>query len=240
MEKVENILPYGESDVKADEVRRMFDGIARSYDRLNALMCFGLHRRWLARLIEEVVAVNPADILDMATGTGDVAVAMANAMPHARITGLDLSQGMLEVAMEKSRGLGISYGVADCTATGLPDNCVDAVTVAYGIRNFADIAAGIAEARRVLRPGGTFHILELSQPQGFVKPFYSLYTSLALPLMGKIISGDRKAYSYLPASIAACPQRERMTALMERNGFSDCSFTPLSMKICTLYKGRRK
>ena len=239
MEKVETIVPYGDGNAKADEVRRMFDGIARSYDRLNALMSFGLHRRWLARLIRQAVAGNPVDILDMATGTGDVAIALAKAAPGAKIRGLDLSEGMLAMAERKSAGLNIDYAVADCTTTGLPDASVDAVTIAYGIRNFADIAAGIAEAHRVLRPGGSFHILELSQPQGFLRPFYKLYTSLALPLMGKIISGDRRAYAYLPASIAACPQRRDMTALMAAQGFSECSFTPLSMGICTLYKGRK-
>lgn len=239
MAKVENILPYDDPRRKAEQVQSMFDGIAPAYDRLNSAMSFGLHRRWLRRLVAETAADAPGAVLDMATGTGDVALALAEALPGARVLGLDLSEGMMRLARDKARGRGlerVEFRQADCTTTGEEADSFDAVTVAYGIRNFADIPAGMAEALRLLRPGGCFHILELSEAPGILKPFYRLYTRVAIPVMGKILSGDRRAYAYLPASIAACPARRRMTAMLEQAGFRKCSFTTLTLGVCTLYR----
>lgn len=239
MSKVEDIRPYDGNDGKTEQVRRMFNGIAPTYDRLNGLMSMGLYRLWLRRLTKEVTARKPARILDMATGTGDVAVALARKLPKSTITGLDLSDAMMDQARSKAIAMGvqnISFGQADCTATGLEDESIDAITVAYGIRNFADIRAGIAEAYRLLRPGGSFYILELSQPKGLLKPFYKLYTRYAVPLMGKFLSGDKRAYSYLPESIAACPARHSLKTMLTDAGFVGCSYTSLSFGVCTLYR----
>lgn len=216
----------------------MFDAIAPSYDFMNRAMTFGLDRLWLRRLLACAEKARPGYVADLATGTGDVALALARRMPQAHVTGLDLSEGMLAKAREKAaaRGATIDFRQADCLATGLPDNSFDLVTIAYGVRNFADIAAGYREMNRLLRPGGMLAVLELSTPAAvWVKPFYKLYTRAIIPLAGSIVAGDRSAYAYLPESIAAAPQRRQMTALMEAAGLEKASFRPLTMGVCTLY-----
>lgn len=216
----------------------MFDAIAPAYDFMNRAMTFGLDRLWLRRLLGEVAGVSPADIADLATGTGDVALALQRRLPRARITGLDLSAGMLAKARAKAaaQGAAIDFRQADCLATGLPDNSCDAVTIAYGVRNFADIAAGYREMARILRPGGKLAVLELSAPTAaWCRPLYRLYTRALIPLAGSLVAGDRSAYAYLPESIAAAPQGAAMTALMESAGLTGASFRPLTMGVCTLY-----
>lgn len=240
MQKVETIKPYGDSqaDTKEKQVEAMFDNIAPAYDFMNHAMTAGLDRLWLARLLKQVAGHKPEAIADFATGTGDVALALAKRLPQASITGLDLSEGMLAKARAKARAknLDIAFHQADCTATQLPANHFDAVTIAYGIRNFADIAAGYAEMHRILRPGAHIHVLELSTPTAaWAKPIYRLYTSLAIPALGSIMAGDRRAYAYLPQSIEAAPQRQQMAEIIARAGFTDVSFQSLTFGVCTLY-----
>lgn len=216
----------------------MFDAIAPAYDFMNRAMTFGMDRLWLRRLLSEAEASHPSDIADLATGTGDVALALARRLPEARVTGLDLSEGMLAKAREKAAasGAAIDFRQADCLATGCPDASFDLVTIAYGVRNFADIAAGYREMARILRPGGKLAVLELSTPSAaWTKPFYRLYTRTLIPLAGSLVAGDRRAYAYLPESIAAAPQRADMTALMEAAGLAGASFRSLTMGVCTLY-----
>lgn len=243
MEKVEKINPYSnDSRQKGKQVEAMFDAIAPAYDFMNRAMSFGLDRVWLRRLLDVARRCNPTTIADLATGTGDVALALKRILPQADVTGLDLSEGMLDKARVKAaaKGADIDFRQADCLATGLPDDSFDLVTIAYGVRNFADIAAGYREMARILRPGGTLAVLELSTPTAsWCKPFYSLYTRFLIPAAGSVIAGDRRAYAYLPESIAAAPQRHHMTALMSQAGLSDASFTPLSMGVCTLYTANK-
>lgn len=240
MTPVEHINPYGDDRGKKEQVAAMFDAIAPAYDFMNRAMSFGLDRLWLRSLLKAVRSSGARDITDLATGTGDVACAIADAMPDACVRGLDISEGMLAKARERAAARGLesrtSFECADCLATGLPDSCTDAVTVAYGVRNFADIAAGYREMYRILRPGGTLTVLELSQPvNALVKPFYTLYTRWLIPAVGRLISGDSRAYTYLPESIAAAPAGSDMTALMTAAGFADARFRRLSFGVCTLY-----
>lgn len=238
-EKVENITPYRDRRSKESQVEQMFDNIAPNYDFLNRAMSLGLDRLWLRALLNTVKGFKPSVIADLATGTGDVAFALSRTIPEARILGFDLSEGMLRKAAQKiqpSYGSNISFTKADCLNLPLADASVDLATIAYGIRNFADIAAGAREAARILRSGGTFAILELSAPRSpIIKPLYRLYTKGIIPFLGKIISGDGKAYTYLPDSIAACPQGTDMCNILLRNGFESASFRILAPGVCTLY-----
>lgn len=245
MTDVEHINPYDDSRGKKEQVAAMFDAIAPAYDFMNRAMTFGLDRLWLRSLLKAVRRARPVDVVDLATGTGDVACAIAASMPETAIRGLDISEGMLAKARVRAKEKGldgrITFDCADCLETGLPDACADAVTVAYGVRNFADIAAGYREMFRILRPRGTLAVLELSKPvNALVKPFYALYTKWLIPAAGRIISGDSRAYSYLPESIAAAPAGHDMTALMTDAGFSGATFRRLSFGVCTLYQATKE
>ena len=240
MEKVEKIDPYHDGRSKEEQVESMFDSIAPAYDFMNSAMTMGLHRLWLKRLVAGVCGNR---VIDLATGTGDVAIAIAKARPGTKITGLDLSEGMLAKAREKAgkNGMDISFAQCDCIATGLPQGCADDVTVAYGVRNYADILAGLKEMHRLLCPGGKVHILELSVPTNpFVRPLYNFYTKFIIPVAGRIMSRDVRAYSYLPESIAAAPQGKKMASLLQSAGFTDPIVRPFTFGVCTLYTATKK
>lgn len=222
----------------------MFDNIAPAYDFMNRAMTFGLDRMWLRRLLDAVARTSPGRVADFATGTGDVAIALARRLPDAAVTGLDLSEGMLSEARRKvsgtSEGQRIEFMQADCLATPLDSGSVDAVTVAYGVRNYADLSAGISEIERVLRPGGLVAVLELSVPRNiFAKVAYKFYTRLAIPLAGRIVAGDGAAYKYLLDSIASVPQRGDMCRLFEEAGFCNARWRSLTMGVCTLYTAQK-
>lgn len=238
--KVEQVNPYDDKRNKTSQVEAMFDSIAPAYDFMNRAMTFGLDRLWLRSLVKAVRRSGAREIVDMATGTGDVALALARRIPGTSVTGLDLSEGMLSKARVKAKDEKVSFRQADCLATGLPDASVDAVTVAYGVRNYADIAAGYREMARILRPGGSVFILELSTPVSpLTRPLYRLYTRYIIPAVGRLVSGDSRAYSYLPESIAAAPQRSDMTEVMTSAGLSGASFRSLSFGVCTLYTAKK-
>lgn len=195
-----------EENSKKTRVREMFDSIAPRYDLLNHLLSFGVDRLWRRRMVGVVAAGTPAAILDVAAGTGDVAVALARRLPAARITGIDLSGEMLAVGRGKvaRRGLcdRIELVQGDAEQLSFPDGTFDAVTIGFGIRNFGSIEAGLAEAFRVLRPGGRLCILEFSTPRGrCFGPLYRFYFHRILPLVGRLISKDDSAYTYLPESV---------------------------------------
>ena len=237
---VERVNPYGDDRAKTEQVEAMFDAIAPAYDFMNRAMTFGLDRLWLRALVKAVRNSGAREIVDMATGTGDVALALARRIPGVSVTGLDLSEGMLAKAREKAHGEAVTFRQADCLHTGLPDASTDAVTVAYGVRNYADIAAGYREMARILRPGGMVAVLELSTPVSpITRPLYKLYTRMLITMVGRLVSGDSRAYSYLPESIAAAPQRESMTAIMNAAGFDKASFKSLTFGVCTLYIAKK-
>ncbi|MDE6853450.1 MAG: bifunctional demethylmenaquinone methyltransferase/2-methoxy-6-polyprenyl-1,4-benzoquinol methylase UbiE [Muribaculaceae bacterium] len=245
MPQVEKVNPYRDDNrAKDEQVRSMFDSIAPAYDFMNRAMTGGLDRLWLRRLVSEAVEASPGAVIDIATGTGDVAFALARKLPQARITGIDLSEGMLDKAREKAAGLPyaskVTFRQADCLASGLPDCCADLITVAYGVRNFADIAAGYREMYRMLRPGGKLCVLELSTPVAAIPlAGYRLYTRTLIPALGRLLSHDDRAYSYLPESVAAAPQRRAMTAIMEEAGFVSARYRSFTMGVCTLYTAHK-
>lgn len=241
MPEVEKITPYRhDGRAKEEQVQSMFDSIAPAYDFMNRAMTAGLDRVWLRRLVSAATQDMPDRILDLATGTGDVAFALARRLPEAKITGLDLSVGMLDKARSKAAAMHpaphIDFVQGDCLHTGLPDGCADVITVAYGVRNFADIAGGYREMHRLLRTGGKLCVLELSAPEAAVpKVLYRLYTRTLIPAAGRLLSHDTRAYSYLPESIAAAPARGAMTAIMEQAGFRRTSWRSFTFGACTLY-----
>lgn len=235
----ENINPYKSGSGKASQVRAMFNNIAPAYDFMNRAMTLGIDRLWRRKAVRLVASIRPHRILDVATGTADMAILMARRC-SAGITGIDLSQGMIDVGIEKVKKAKlesrINLQVADCLNLPFSDNTFQCVTVAYGVRNFEHLLQGYRSMLRVLQPGGTLVVLELSTPTSpIIKPLYKLYTRGIIPFMGRIVSHDSRAYSYLPESIAAVPQGSEMTALMEQAGFEQATAKPLTFGVCTLY-----
>lgn len=245
MENVEKITPYSGMEGKTGQVRDMFDSIAPAYDLMNRLMSFGLHRRWLKKAVAMAASGSQAKMLDVATGTADVAIALAKASPTVKVTGVDLSSRMIEVGRQKVAEAGLDERIAlcqgDCMKLDFDDNLFDGITVAYGVRNFEHLSAGYAEMLRVLKPGGSLTVIELSVPRSrFVRPFYKFYTRCIIPVVGRLVSRDVRAYSYLPESIAAVPQGDEMRRLMERVGFCDVTVRPLTFGTCTIYHGSKQ
>ena len=236
----ESVKPYNDAESKAVQVEKMFDNIASAYDRLNHTLSLGIDKRWRKKAIRRLVPFRPRRIMDVATGTGDFALQACRLLQPDELTGTDISEGMMDVAREKVRQAGledrIRFAKEDCTALTFADNCCDAVTVAFGIRNFEDLDAGLREMHRVLVPDGHLVILELSEPQGFpMKQLYALYSRLVIPTLGKLLSKDRSAYTYLPESIQAFPQGEVMRDILRKAGFRHVEFERLTLGICTLY-----
>lgn len=241
--KVEQITPYGTHEGKTEQVREMFDSIAPAYDLMNAAMTLGMDRGWRRKAVS---LLGPASrygrVLDIATGTADIAIKLAQTHATPRVVGIDLSEGMLEVGRRKvsearlPQGCSIELQQGDSLALPFENESFDGAICAYGVRNFSDIARGLGEMARVLRPGGALVILELSTPRSpLVKPFYNLYTRGFIPLLGRLVSKDPRAYSYLPESIAAVPQGAEMTSLMEQAGFSRATAISLFLGVCTIY-----
>lgn len=242
--KAEHIKPYDGERAKTEQVREMFDSIAPAYDWMNRAMTWGIDRKWRRRTVERIAALNPEHILDIATGTGDLAVSLAERMPRAKVQGIDLSERMIAIGRRKVEEAGLTDRVTltcgDCLALPLPDASVDIITVAFGVRNFEHLDRGYAEMFRVLRPGGRLYVLELSTPVNpVIKPFYWLYTRCIIPTVGRMVSKDNRAYSYLPESIAAVPQGSDMLRLISEAGFSSPSFRRMTFGVCTLYKAVR-
>lgn len=240
----EQIKPYDSVRPKTEQVEEMFDSIAPAYDFMNRAMTLGIDKLWRAKAVKMIRRRQPADILDVATGTGDLAIKLTREIPGVRVTGVDLSEQMLAIGRDKVRLAGlsdrISLSKADCLALPMADASFDAVTVAYGVRNFEHLAQGYREMARVLRPGGMLCVVELSVPQSrLVRPFYELYTRRIIPVIGRMVSSDRSAYTYLPASIAAMPQGERMLAIMEEAGLVRPALRPLTLGVCTIYTAFR-
>ena len=239
---VERITPYGDgSGDKTRQVREMFDSIAPAYDFMNRAMTMGIDRLWRHKAVRLLRDCQHDDILDIATGTGDLAIKLARELDPIAVTGVDLSEGMIEIGRAKVAKEGlqevVTLGIGDCLLLPFTDASFDAVTCAYGVRNFADLLAGYREMHRVLRPGGRAVILELSTPTSpMVRPLYNFYTRHVIPTVGRLVSKDVRAYSYLPESIAAVPQGDAMTAIMLEAGFSKARAIPLTMGVCTIYE----
>ena len=239
--RVEQVTPYGsEGTAKTEQVRQMFDSIAPAYDFMNRAMTLGIDIWWRKLAVKRLRRLQPARILDVATGTGDFAIQLHQSLKPQHILGIDLSQGMLDEARRKVREKGLEKGITfsqdDCMALHLDDESVDAVTVAFGVRNFEHLQQGYHEMARVLQPGGMLCVLELSTPTNpVIRWFYDLYTLHIIPWIGSKKSGDKSAYRYLPQSIAAVPQGDEMLQLMRNAGLKDTTFKRLTLGVCTIY-----
>ena len=236
----EKVKPYNEDERKAVQVEKMFDNIAPTYDNLNHVLSMGIDKSWRRKAINKLKPFHPQKMMDVATGTGDFAIQACQVLQPKELIGTDISEGMMNVGREKVKAARldkqISFAKEDCTALTFTDNCFDAITVAFGIRNFENLDQGLKEMHRVLVPGGHLVILELSQPEGFpMKQLYAIYSKVVIPTIGKLMSKDRSAYTYLPESIKAFPQGEIMQDIIRKAGFRQVSFKRLTMGICTLY-----
>lgn len=239
----EKINPYAEKGDKGKQVEEMFDNIAPTYDCLNHRLSWNIDKHWRRKAIGLLRKEQPQNILDIATGTGDFAIMTAQKLHPKSIVGIDISEGMMAVGRRKARSAGletIRFERQDCLALTFDDNTFDAVTTAFGIRNFADLEKGLSECLRVLRKGGTLCALELSEPVGFpMRQLFKLYSHTVLPIYGRLVSKDRSAYKYLTATIEAFPQGEVMMEILRKAGFAECSFKRLTFGICTLYMAKK-
>ena len=238
------VVPYkDEKSGKKEQVARMFNSISSNYDRLNHLLSLGIDRIWRKKAINYLSKFNPAKILDVATGTGDFAI-QAAVIPASEVIGVDISEGMLEAGRIKIGKLGLSTRVrletGDSEQLPYADNFFDAVIVAFGVRNFENLDRGLSEINRVLKPGGHFVVLEISEPERFpMKQIFGLYFHKLLPLAGRMISRDNYAYQYLPDSVVAFPKGEQFLIRMNLAGFKNNVWKPLTFGICAMYTGEK-
>ena len=239
MYQQETIKPYNNGE-KATQVEQMFNNIAPTYDTLNHRLSWDIDRSWRKKAIRQLEPFHPQTMLDIATGTGDFAILSAEMLHPQRLVGADISEGMMEIGRQKvaQKGLQdiISFAKEDCLSLSYLDESFDAVTAAFGIRNFADLDKGLCEMCRVLKTGGHLSIVELTTPVSFpMKQFFHIYSHSVLPIYGRIISKDTSAYSYLTKTIEAFPQGEQMVEILKRAGFREAIFRRLTFGICTMY-----
>ena len=236
--------PYNSQKTKKEEVQQMFDNIAPTYDKLNHILSLSIDKMWRRHVVRKVRRMKPEKIMDLATGTGDLAIKMAKAMPKAKIMGVDLSEKMLAVAAEKVRRKGLDDHIAlyqgDAERLDVADGVLDVVTVAFGVRNFGNLEQGLSEIMRSLRSGGHIVVLEFSTPRNwFVRKCYQFYSNHVMKPVGGMVSKDRKAYDYLPDSIVEFPDRERFLEIMHRTGFVECRRFSQSFGIAQIYIGKK-
>lgn len=238
------IKPYKNSSKgKKEQVATMFDNISANYDGLNRVISFGIDISWRKKVVQLVSKNNPKQILDIATGTGDLAIMMSQLNPD-KIIGLDISAGMLDVGKRKIANVNLSdkidMVVGDSENMPFNDNTFDAITVSFGVRNFANLDKGLTEIKRVLKPGGTFVVLETSNPTKFpFKQGYKFYTTYILPFIGKIFSRDKAAYSYLCESANIFPFGEAFDNILQKNGFINTEYRPVTFGVATIYSATK-
>lgn len=238
------VLPYKQENAsKKVQVGRMFDNISRHYDFLNHFLSLGIDRIWRRRAISVLKPLKPRAILDVATGTGDFAIQALSLDPE-KIIGVDISEGMLAIGRRKIEARRLSDKVAllrgDSENLEFEENKFDAVTVAFGVRNFENLEKGLAEILRVLRPGGMLVVLEFSRPVKFpIKQLYHFYFKTILPRIGRLVSKDRSAYTYLPESVEAFPDGTDFERILQKVGFKDTTCEKLTLGISSIYTGRK-
>lgn len=239
---VEYVFPYNNKVKKATQIRQMFDSIAKKYDLLNHTLSLGLDRMWRKKGICFLKQFSPSSILDLATGTGDLAISMCKQLKPEIIIGADISEGMMSVGRKKAADEGLSgrirFEYQDALSMTYADNSFDVVTAAFGVRNYENIEQGLKEMHRVLKPRGVFMILELTTPGWFpMKQLYRLYSCAVIPAVGKLVSREGSAYDYLPASVKAMPQGEEMRNILAKAGFNSVRVTAMALGICSMYTG---
>ncbi len=239
------VKPYNnESTSKKEEVAEMFNNISKRYDFLNHFLSLGIDKIWRRKGIKQLREVQPKKILDIATGTGDFAIA-ALVLKPTEIIGVDISQGMLDVGIEKMKRKGvdnvIQMRIGDSEQLPFEDGYFDALTVGFGVRNYENLEKGLTDMLRVLRPGGKAIILEFSKPKKFpMKQLFGFYSKRIIPFFGKRISKDERAYAYLPESVAAFPEGKEFTDILEKIGYVGVSAQTVSGGIATIYAGSKK
>ena len=241
----DTIVPYKDSDLsKKNQVAEMFDDIAHRYDFLNRILSAGIDVRWRKKAISYLKQLAPQKVLDVATGTADVALLTNKILHPLSITGIDISEGMLEIGRKKVKEAGaegtITLVKGDSTEMEFEDNSFDAVTVAFGVRNFQQLEKGLAEILRVLRPGGKLVVLEFSRPSApVVKAFYNMYMKFFAAKVGKAISKNDTAYKYLDESITKFPEGKNFTKILDDLGYVNTINKPLTLGICSIYCGTK-
>ncbi len=233
-----------ELNKKSDNVAAMFNSIAAKYDFLNHFLSLGIDKLWRRRLVKQLAKSNPRQVLDIATGTGDLAIQLAKHHKSVSITGVDISENMLSIGREKilKRKLEGRINLKQANSMSLPfaDSEFDAAMVAFGVRNFEDLSKGITEIHRVLKAGGNLYVLEFSMPSRFpMRNLYRFYFRKVLPFVGGIVSGSKSAYTYLPESVFAFPEKEKFVEIMANAGFKNCSYKRLTFGVASIYIGSK-
>jgi demethylmenaquinone methyltransferase/2-methoxy-6-polyprenyl-1,4-benzoquinol methylase len=242
---VQKVVPYAGSKLsKKEQIADMFDNIAFRYDFLNHFMSMGIDVIWRKKALKQLKTLQPKQMLDVATGTGDFAIMAQRILQPDHITGIDISEGMLAIGRKKIEKLGLDNKITlqggDSETISFPDQTFDAITVAFGVRNFEHLEKGLSEMRRVLKPGGKLVILEFSNPTVFpIKQLYNLYFRYITPLLGKWIAKSQAAYSYLPDSVKAFPQGQVMCNILTNTGFQSVTCKTLTFGICSIYCATR-
>jgi demethylmenaquinone methyltransferase/2-methoxy-6-polyprenyl-1,4-benzoquinol methylase len=238
------VTPYkNQSASKKEQVAEMFNNIAPKYDFLNQLLSLGIHKSWRKKSVNLLKKYKPKTVLDIATGTADFAIEAMILNPN-KVVGVDISEGMLKLGVEKINKLGlqnkIELKLGDSETLPFSDNSFDAITVGFGVRNFENLEKGITDIYRVLNPGGTLVILEFSKPSAFpVKQLYNFYFNYITPLIGKLFSKDNAAYTYLPESVNAFPSGKEFLKVLEKKGFKETNATPLTFGIASIYFAKK-
>lgn len=243
--KHNSVVPDASSKLsKKEQVADMFNNIAGKYDFLNHLLSLGIDKGWRTKAIKSIESIAPKKILDVATGTGDLAIAAAKTITDSNVVGIDIAAQMLEVGKvkieDKNLSARIEMKVGDSEALPYADNHFDAVLCAYGVRNFQDLPKGLSEMCRVMRKGGRLAILEFSQPKTFpVKQVFSIYFKYVMPLFGKMVSKHSTAYNYLPESVMAFPEGQDFCKILEQCGYKNVKARPLTFGITSLYTAEK-
>jgi len=237
------VTPYNTSASKKEQVSEMFDNIAHSYDFLNHFLSLGIDNIWRKKAIASIAPINPKQILDVATGTGDLALAALKVNPD-KVTGIDISKEMVAFGVNKIAKKNLSdkveLMVGDSEALPFEDNSFDAITVAFGVRNFENLEKGLKEMSRVLKPEGRLAVLEISVPKAFpVKQLFYTYFRYILPTIGRLFSKDTRAYTYLPESVKVFPEGEKFTSILNNTGYSEAKCKKLTFGICSLYTAKK-
>ena len=236
------VTPYNTDAGKKREVEEMFDNIAPKYDVLNRVLSLKIDVIWRNNLVKWMKQDSPKEVLDVATGTGDLAIAVQKGI-HAKVVGFDLSQQMLNVGIDKIKKLNLSSEISmqkgDAENMPFESNKFDSVSVAFGVRNFENLEKGLAELRRVVKDHHSVYILEFSKVEGFLGPFYMFYFKNILPQIGKLVSKDNRAYTYLPDSVNAFPFGEKMKNILLEVGFKSVEYKKQSFGIATIYKATK-